>query len=224
MPAAVLFDLDGTLIDSAPDIAAAANRMLAEAGAAPLSLAEVKGFIGDGVAVLVQRIVAARGLPAAAEPALRARFLALYEADAATLTRPWPGVAAALGRIAAAGHPMAVCTNKPERPARAILAALGLDPFFAVVVGGDSLARRKPDPAPLRHAAAALGAHSAVLVGDGEADAAAAAAAGIPFVLYTEGYRKSPVEALPHAARFADFAALPGLLADLLAGMPATVG
>lgn len=215
---AAVFDLDGTLVDTAPDIRAVANAVLAaERLGPPLTMAETRGFVGDGTAVFVERMLLARAgvaEPARAARAL-ARFLALYD-DAVVLSRPYPGAAAALVRLEGAGFALALCTNKPERPARALLAHLGLARHFALVVGGDSLPARKPDPAPLRHAVAALGAGVAALVGDSEVDAATAAAAGLPFVLHTEGYRRTPVAAIAHAAAFADFAALPGLLAGLL--------
>ncbi|MCL4187229.1 MAG: phosphoglycolate phosphatase [Rhodobacteraceae bacterium] len=217
---AAVFDLDGTLVDSAPDIRAVANAVLkAEGLAPPLTLAETRAFVGDGTAAFVARMLEARAgeaRPARTGPAL-ARFLALYD-GAVGLTRPYPGVAAALSRLATEGWALAVCTNKPERPARAVLEHFDLAGFFPVVVGGDSLPRRKPDPAPLAHAVAALGASTAVLVGDSEVDAATAAGAGMPFVLFTEGYRKSPVAAIGHAAAFGDFAALPGVLAALRPG------
>jgi len=214
----VIFDLDGTLIDSAPDIHAASNRVLAEQGLAPLSLAEVRSFIGKGVPHLVARLLEASG-EAADGPrhaAMVARFSARYE-SAVGLTRPYPGVAAALDALAADGRRLGLCTNKPAAPAWAVLRHLGLDHHFTVLIGGDSLPQRKPDPAPLRAAWAALGGGAAVYVGDSEVDAETAAAAGLQFALFTEGYRKTPVAALPHAAAFADFGALPKIIASLSA-------
>ncbi|MFA5537662.1 MAG: phosphoglycolate phosphatase [Gemmobacter sp.] len=213
----VLFDLDGTLVDSAPDLRAAANRMLADEGAAPIDLATTISFVGNGVPVLVERIIAARGL-ARPHGELVANFLRHYEADAATLTRPYPGVPQMLETLRDAGHRLGICTNKPEAPARDILRLLGLDGYFPVVVGGDSLPRKKPDPAPLFHAARLMGGGPVAYVGDSEIDAEAAGAAAFPFALFTGGYRKSPVAALAHDAAFADFADLPGLIPGLLAG------
>lgn len=211
---AAIFDLDGTLVDSAPDIRLAANRVLEAKGLPGLTLSETRSFIGAGAPVFVERMVAAR--VAAPDPDLTAsmlaHFLDLYE-SAVTLTRPYPGVPEALQTLAQAGWRLGLCTNKPEGPTRALLAHLDLGRFFPVVVGGDTLPVRKPDPAPLRHAVAALAASAPVFVGDSETDAATAAAAGIPFALFTEGYRQSPAHALPHDWAFADFAALPGWLA-----------
>jgi phosphoglycolate phosphatase len=213
---ALIFDLDGTLIHSAPDIHAAANAVAVPQGIAPYTLDEITGFIGSGVAVLIARMLRARGLPEAGELHARmaADFAARYE-GATGLTRPYPGVTAALAALAAAGHRMALCTNKPVDPARAVLAHLGMAAHFPVLVGGDSLPVRKPDPAPLQAAVAALGAARAVFVGDSEVDAETAARAGLPFLLFTEGYRRTPVADLPHAAAFADWAAFPELVARL---------
>ncbi|WP_138466837.1 phosphoglycolate phosphatase [Poseidonocella sp. HB161398] len=212
----IVFDLDGTLIDSAPDIHAAAAKMQAEAGLAPLGLARIRSFIGNGVPVLVERIMAAQDLPSDPElhDALTARFLAHYDAAPAALTRPYPHVPAMLAELAAAGHPLGLCTNKPVGPSRAILAALGLGEVFAAVTGGDSLPLRKPDPMPLCATFAALGGKG-IYVGDSEVDAATAGAAQVPFLLFTEGYRKTPVDELRHDAAFADFSALPGLVRAL---------
>lgn len=214
--AAVIFDLDGTLIDSAPDIHAAVNRLLADEGLAPLPFAVVKGFIGAGAGVLIQRVIAATGLPEDAHARLFGRFLADYE-TAHDLTRPYPGVGAALRALAEAGHGLAICTNKPMAPTRTVLRHLGLQDHFAVVLGGDSLPQRKPDPAPLLATLAAMGGGPALFVGDSEIDAECAARAGLDFALFTEGYRKAPVTDVPHRAAFADFALLPGIAADLFA-------
>jgi phosphoglycolate phosphatase len=217
MSRGVVFDLDGTLIDSAPDIHASANRLMAEHGFAPFEPAETRAFIGRGVPHFIACCLKARG--AAGRPALQAQlveaFLAEYE-RAVTLTTLYPGVAEALARLAAMQVRLGICTNKPEAPARAVLAHLGLARRFEVVIGGDSTAERKPDPMPLRAAVAGLGAFDVVYVGDSEVDAETAERAGLPFALYTEGYRKSPVADLPHHAAFSDFARLPEIVADLL--------
>lgn len=212
---ALIFDLDGTLIHSAPDIQAAVNHMLAAEGQAPLDLATVTSFIGNGVAVLVARVRAHLSIPETEQERLRAVTLAYMEAHPATLTRPYPGVVAALDVLRAKGHPIGLCTNKPEAPARAILDQLDLTRFFDSIVGGDRLAVLKPDPAPLRLCMAELGAGTAIYIGDSEVDAATAKAADLPFILFTEGYRKTPAADLPHRALLSDFDALPGLIDGL---------
>jgi len=216
---AVVFDLDGTLVDSVADIHAATAAFLGENGLAPLDLATITGFVGNGVPVLMERVLRAAGQ--AADPqsvaARLPRFLEIYGAAPSALSRLYPGVAEALGELQAADIVLGICTNKPEAPARQMVEDLGIAGFFSALVGGDSLPQRKPDPAPLRRAAEDLSVDLAALVyvGDSEVDAATALAAEVPFLLFTEGYRKSPVEALQHQARFDHFAQLPGLLAAL---------
>ncbi|MDQ2065345.1 phosphoglycolate phosphatase [Xinfangfangia sp. CPCC 101601] len=208
----LIFDLDGTLIDSAPDIAAAVNQVLHEEGLAPLDLPTVTGFVGNGLPKLVERVMAACALPSARHQELTARVLRQYEAEPSARTRVYPGVVQALKDLQVAGHELALCTNKPEAPARAILQQLGLDSFFPVVIGGDTLSVNKPNPAPALAAQAQMGGGPAAFIGDSEVDAATAKAAAMPFYLFTEGYRKSPVDQLPHHAAFADFANLPSLI------------
>ncbi|KPP85895.1 MAG: phosphoglycolate phosphatase, bacterial [Rhodobacteraceae bacterium HLUCCO07] len=206
----IVFDLDGTLVDSAPDIRAAVNRMLATERLAPLDLPTVVSFIGNGLPVLVERVMRLRGLAPEQHEELTRRTLDLYSRASADLTRPYPNMIATLETLADAGFALGVCTNKPEAPARDILRALDMERFFGVVVGGDSLPVKKPDPAPLHRAFETLGNDARLYVGDSEIDAEAAERAGVPFALFTRGYRKAPVETLPHAFRFDDFAALPG--------------
>lgn len=213
-PARIVFDLDGTLIDSAPDIHAIANRVLESEGAAPISLHETRSFIGNGAPVFIERMRSARGIGADRQAALLDSFVALYD-RAVDLTRPYPGVISALEALQGRGHRLGICTNKPVRPARAVLAHLGLDRFFEVVLGGDSLPVRKPDPAPLMAAFAPLGMGRCLYVGDSEVDAATAQAGQVPFLLFTEGYRKVPLAELAHCAAFCDFAELPGLVQGL---------
>src|SRR5260370_30895650 len=147
---AILFDLDGTLVDSVPDLAAAANALLAELGRPPLSLAQVTGMVGDGAPKLVERALAASGAGDTPPRAALDRFLAFYEADPTRLTRPYDGVPAVLDELAAAGWRLGVCTNKPERATRAVLAGLGLDRFFPVVLRRGSGPTCQPRPRPVR--------------------------------------------------------------------------
>lgn len=214
MKVPVVFDLDGTLIDSAPDIHAAVARMLAAEGLAPLPLDTVRGFIGNGVAALVERVMAAAGLPPTEHPRLLARFQAEYDAAPSALTRVFDGAEEALAALAATGHPLGICTNKPEATSRAILADLGLLAHFGAVVGGDSLPVRKPRPEPLLEAFRRLGAERGLYVGDSEVDGETAAAAEVPLFLFANGYRRSPMSEIPHHAAFGDFASLPALIAS----------
>jgi phosphoglycolate phosphatase len=176
----IVFDLDGTLVDSAADITAAANRLLRRHGLPPLSEAAVKSMVGDGVEPLVRRLFAAHGREP--PPGAVAAYTAEYEAHAAVHTRPFPGVAEALARLKAAGWRIAVCTNKPERAARSLLWALGLLGRIAAVGGGDSFPVRKPDPGHLRATVAAAGGtpERSLMVGDHANDVAAAAVCGMP--------------------------------------------
>lgn len=208
----VVFDLDGTLIDSAPDIRAAVNMMLAEQGVAPLALPTIVSFIGNGLPKLVERVMQRTGLDPARHRELTAITLGHYNAATTHLTRPYEGVIAALETLSQTGHTLALCTNKPEAPTRAILHDLKIASYFKAIVGGDTLDVKKPDPEPLLHILRQLGNAPAVYVGDSEVDAQTAQSAGVHFALFTQGYRKSPVNQIPHQDTFSDFNDLPGLI------------
>ena len=213
--ARIVFDLDGTLIDSAPDIHAIANKVLVGERAAPISLAETRSFVGKGAAVFVARMRGARGVPEAAQTRMLTSFVSLYD-KAVDLTTIYPGVTEVLAALKDAGHRLGICTNKPISPARSVLSHLGLSELFEVVIGGDSLIVRKPDPAPLEAAFEALGSGPMIYVGDSEVDAETSLRAEVPFLLFTEGYRKSPVADLPHHSAFSVFESLPGLVTRVL--------
>lgn len=210
--ARIVFDLDGTLIDSAADIAAAANATLNEVGATPLSVTEARGFVGAGAPKFVERMAQARGLDDVA--ALLPRFVHHYE-RAVGQTVIYAGVEDVLAQLAARGHRLGLCTNKPLRPTQAVLTHLGWGALFDVVFCGDSLPLRKPDPAPLLAALEALGDGPMIYVGDGEVDAETAERAGVPLLLFTQGYRKTPVEELVHHAAFDDWTQVPELVEGL---------
>ncbi|MDH2327489.1 phosphoglycolate phosphatase [Cereibacter sp. SYSU M97828] len=207
----IIFDLDGTLVDSLPDIHAAAGAMLVELGHAPLDVTTIRSFIGNGVEALVVRVMEAVGT-SDDRAAWVECFGRHYSADSATLTRAFDGVPEALAALA--GHRLAVCTNKPEALALAVLEALDLGPFD-VVLGGDSLPFRKPHPEPLLETARRLGDGPVLYVGDSEVDEATAKAAGIDFALFTGGYRHTEPEAMTHRFRFDDYAELPGIVSRL---------
>ncbi|MFT8243206.1 phosphoglycolate phosphatase [Roseomonas sp. BN140053] len=184
-----LLDLDGTLLDSAPDLHAALDRLMARRGLPGFSRPEVHAMIGDGVRVLVERALAARGR--AFDPAAATEFLTDYEAHAADATRPFPGIPEALAALRAAGWRLAVCTNKPEHPARLVLAATGLLPLLDAVAGGDTFPTRKPDPGHLLGTLGRMGVAEvagAVMLGDHGNDVRAARAAGIVPLFAEWGY------------------------------------
>lgn len=214
---AIIFDLDGTLIDSVPDIHAAVSRTLHDEGVPPLSIRTVRSFVGNGVPTLIDKVMEARGEGAdpARRAALIARFMRHYEAASTDLTTVYPNVKSALLALHGAGHPIGLCTNKPEAIARDILQGVGLIAYFQAIIGGDSLPERKPHPAPLLETLRVLGAEEAIYVGDSEVDAETAQAAGIPLLLFTEGYRKTPIEDLVHHTAFSDFAELPGIVVGI---------
>ena len=188
-PQAVLFDLDGTLVDSAPDFIAVINRMRAERGRTPMDLADLRPVVSKGA-----RAMLGAGFPDIAveqrESWVR-EFLDLYERELGLHGRPFEGVEAMLAALEAAGTRWGIVTNKPEYLARKLLPLLGWEARCAVLVGGDSLPVRKPDPLPLRHAAEAIGIEAAACayVGDDERDIIAARAAGMPSVVALWGYR-----------------------------------
>ena len=216
---AVLFDLDGTLIDSAPDLMSALNRLLAAEGAAAVTIAQVKMMIGDGVHKLVERGFAAGGqtLEAPRLEALARRFIPDYEANATVETRPFPGVGEILAELAEAGFALGICTNKPEAATREILAAFALDRFFAAVVGGDTVpGARKPSPEPMQAALARLGASpaQALMVGDSPNDVAAARAVRIPVIAVRFGYTRTPPDELGADRLIGRFDELPRAMAE----------
>jgi phosphoglycolate phosphatase len=184
----LILDLDGTLVDTVPDLNAAVNRLMASRGLAGFEFPETAAMVGDGIAKLVERAFAARGLvPDATAVAELGRD---YEAHAAVDSRLFPGVMETLRELGAEGWRFAVCTNKPEGAARVLLEALGLAPLMAAVGGGDSFPVRKPDPAHLLATLAAAGgvAERAVMVGDHANDVVAARGAGLQCVFAAWGY------------------------------------
>ncbi len=202
----IAFDLDGTLIDSAPDICAMASAILRARDLSALTLEETRQFIGQGSAVFVRRMMAARelGEDETLHGELHREFLSRYE-TAVEHTVPYPAVVETLTALREAGYPLGVCTNKPGEPARAVLAHLDLDHFFDAVIAGDMVQRRKPDPQMLLQVRDELGGGAIIYVGDSEIDAQTAERASVPFALYSGGYRKASVEELHHDWVFDDF-------------------
>lgn len=191
----VVFDLDGTLVNSAPDLRAAANRMLADLGHGALELETVIGFIGHGVEMLVRRCLHHVGEDSQELSRALELFHGHYARDLTTLTRPYPGVVPLLERLQEAGLALGLCTNKPEKPARELCQSIDIDRFFKVILGGDTLTVRKPDPAPLRHVISALGgtAPETLYVGDSETDYLTARRAGVRFAYFEGGYQRTAI-------------------------------
>jgi len=181
---ALLFDLDGTLIDSSADLAAAGNWLRQLEGLPPISEAKVAAFVGDGVEALVSRLLETRD--GAQVQRCVEEFKHHYSGHCLDRTRLYEGAAPALAALKARGYQLAVVTNKPERVSWRILEGLGVAPLFGSVVGGNTLAVKKPDPAPLRKACADLGLHGepCVMVGDSRVDVEAARALGVPCLAF----------------------------------------
>ncbi|UWQ22941.1 HAD-IA family hydrolase [Jannaschia sp. W003] len=203
---AVIFDLDGTLVDSLPTIRRGFDAVADALGLPRPDRAAAQGFVGGGVPEAMRRMLGWAG----ADPALHARAVTVmmdrYGEAPPEANRPYDGARETVAALAAR-MPVGLCTNKPAGPTRALLDALALGPFGAVVCGGD-LAERKPHPAPLRETARRLGARRALYVGDSEIDHAAAAAAGMRFAFFEGGYLNAPLGAPEPVLRFGDWAAL----------------
>ena len=206
----MLLDLDGTLIDTVPDLAAALNRLAHARGLARFTPAETAAMVGDGVAKLVERACAARGCRADAADV--AAFTADYAAHAALASRPYPGVAETLRWLTAEGWRLAVCTNKPAAPARLLLAHLGVLPLLAAIGAGDSFPVKKPDPDHVRLTLREAGGDPgrSVMIGDHHNDVAAGQGAGLPTIFAAWGYG-APEMAAGADAVAESFAVVPAL-------------
>jgi phosphoglycolate phosphatase len=213
----LLFDLDGTLVDSVPDLTQALNRVLGERGYEKLTPAEVAPMVGDGVPALVERGFAARGGSIAEAIDALPRYIAIYEAHATDLTRPYPGVPETLAALRLRGYRTAICTNKLQQASETVLGGLGLAPLFDAVAGGDRYKVKKPDKGHLLGLIAELGgtAERAVMIGDSENDAAAAHAAAVPLIIMRYGYSRVDPETLGADAVLDAFSELPSVLERL---------
>jgi phosphoglycolate phosphatase len=196
----IVFDLDGTLVDTAPDLIATLNTILAGEGLPPVAFEAARNMVGGGARHLIQHALVAEGLtPAAIDlERLCGQFIDHYAAHIADHSRPFPGVEAALDELVRRGCRLAVCTNKLEWLALKLLSALGLADRFAAICGADTFGVQKPDPAILHGTVARAGGHSdmAIIVGDSITDIALARAAGIAVVAVDFGYSENPVAEL----------------------------
>ena len=213
----LLFDLDGTLVDSVPDLTNALNQVLGERGYGPLTLDEVKPMVGDGVPALVGRAFAARGGSAEEATEMLPRYIAFYEANATRLTKPYPGVRETLGELRRRGYRTAICTNKLQRATVRVLRGLDLEDLFDAVAGGDRYPVRKPDAGHLLELIREMGgdAERAAMIGDSENDAAAGHAAAMPVLLMRYGYARAEPETLGATAIVDRFPELPQALERL---------
>jgi phosphoglycolate phosphatase len=213
----LVFDLDGTLVDSVPDLHAALNEMLRERGRPPLTLPQVKRMVGDGPPAMVARALAATGAGETDAGGALARFLEIYEANPVRLTRLYPDVRRTLTELRRRGYGTAICTNKPQRATIAVIDGLGLGDLFDGIAGGDRFPVKKPDPGHLLNLIWGLGARreATVMIGDNENDAAAARAAGVLLVLMRYGYARVDPASLAADALLDHFGELPEALIRL---------
>jgi phosphoglycolate phosphatase len=201
----IVFDLDGTLIDTAPDLTAATNHALASTGLQPISIAELRPFIGHGAKAMIDAGLRMheKTLTEAELAQLYSRFLAFYADNVAVASRPFEDIPELLEELQGGGARLAVCTNKLEGLSKLLLRALGLDSRFAVIAGRDTFDVFKPAPGHLTRTIETAGGRveRAVMVGDSEVDIATAAAAQVPSIAVTFGYTTVPVRSLnPGAA------------------------
>ena len=212
-PAAVIWDLDGTIIDSAPDIAGALNTLLQSHGKPTIPETDVRNMIGNGVVKLIERGFAESGSIVGATElrCLQPEFMTIYAVRATRLSQVYPGGRSALQAFQNVGVLQVVCTNKPEDISCSILSDLNLDQYFEFVIGGDTLAHRKPHPLPLQSCLDMLGTNvdSTVMIGDSAVDVETARAVGMTIGLVTHGYARQPVETLGADFLISDLATLP---------------
>ncbi len=221
----IAFDLDGTLVDTAPDLLSTLDVVLSAHGIAPVDRAEARPMIGGGARMLIVRALKRAGVEVPPEELdrMNRQFLDHYAAHIADESRPFPGMVEALDRLAAQGAVLAVCTNKLEYLARLLLDGLGLSPRFAAITGADTYGIAKPDPLPLLSTISACGGTPAraVMVGDSATDIATAKAAQIPSVAVSFGYTETPAAHLGADRLIEHYADLVRAVEDVLSSTAA---
>jgi phosphoglycolate phosphatase len=221
LPHAVVFDLDGTLIDSVPDVAVSLNFALERTGAEALSLESVKSMVGQGAAAMIKKALALIEYPHDQDHCDRVlkRFVAWYSAHPCDHSSVYPGVLEVLDGLRAEGVNMGICTNKPLATTTPVLSALNMQDYFSAVLCGDQVAHQKPDKRHVFKTLEKMGAEpdKAILVGDSANDIVAAQNAGLPSVAVAWGYSQGPALELGADALIDDFALLPKTLKRLLA-------
>lgn len=219
-PPVAVFDLDGTLVDTAFDLVASLNHVLEQAGFDTVPYLSMRPYAGHGGRAMIERIFAARRMTLRPEllEALIAGFLARYRDTIPGESRAYPGAIAALDRMESAGFRLAVCTNKPQRLADDLLAALNLTSRFAAICGADAFSFRKPDPRHLTETIARAGGdpEASIMIGDSRTDVDTAKAAGIPVIAVSFGYSDVPVRDLEPSIVLADYEELTPALARRL--------
>jgi phosphoglycolate phosphatase len=220
MPApTIVFDLDGTLIDTAPDLVDTLNVVFAREGLPPVPYDTARALIGGGARMMIKRGAEAEGLdyPPDKLETLFADFIAHYSEHIADRSQPFPGLVDTLDTLAAAGHRFAVCTNKLERLSVMLLKELGLAHRFAAICGPDTFGMPKPDPEVLRRTIATAGGdpQHAIMIGDSLTDIRTARAAGIPVIAVDFGYTDRPVTELGPDRVISRFSQLPAAIAAL---------
>jgi phosphoglycolate phosphatase len=219
-PLAIVFDLDGTLVDTAPDLLGALNAVLTVEGHEPVVPADLRHIVGHGAKAMFEHALLRTGAPVTPErlKALTDQFLAYYRVNIARGSRPFPGVPETLTLFAGRGAGLGVCTNKPQDLTELLLDALDLTRHFPAIIGGGRTPYSKPDPRHLLEVVSALKGkrERAVLVGDSPVDVAAARAADIPVIAMSYGYTPVPVHELGADAVVDDFAKLPEIISRLV--------
>jgi phosphoglycolate phosphatase len=218
----VVFDLDGTLVDTAPDLVATLNAILAREGLPPLDYDAARDMVGGGARMMLERGLRASGrtLPTTAIDRLTRDFIDHYAEHLADSSKPFPGIELALDTLLQRGYRLAVCTNKLEKLSVRLLDELGLSKRFSAICGADTFGVTKPDPEILRRTIARAGATGggAVMVGDSFTDIATARAAEIPVVAVDFGYSNTPIAVLAPDRIISRFADLPEAVFALIGG------